>query len=158
MFVEVVGESLVKMTPATLSFSSMQPVPFAVSRRYPDGKGGVLYRSGPSSYWTGGPRDDTVPVLKVTGSGGDVRAIVFGYACHPITLSENVYSGDYQGFAQLFIEEAYPGSVAMFIQGHGGRLCRTRGFSAKCRGGHAARVADAGKKGHRERADAPTDL
>ncbi len=146
MFVEVVGESLVKMTPATLSFSSMQPVPFAVSRRYPDGKGGVLYRSGPSSYWTGGPRDDTVPVLKVTGSGGDVRAIVFGYACHPITLSENVYSGDYQGFAQLFIEEAYPGSVAMFIQGHGGQLVPNARFQREYAVGHGRALADAVKK------------
>ena len=36
--------------------ATAEPVPFSVNRRFPDGKGGVLYRSSPSSYYTGGPR------------------------------------------------------------------------------------------------------
>ena len=121
-FIEVIGESLAATAPASLEFSSFQPVPFAVSRRHPDGKGGILYRSTPSSYFTGGPRDDTVPVLNITDSGGNIRVILFGYACHPITLNENVYSADYPGYAQRYIEEAYPGATALFVQGCAGQL------------------------------------
>jgi hypothetical protein len=145
-FIEVIGESLSRLAPAALSFSSIQPVPFAVSRRYPDGKGGVLYRSGPSSYYTGGLRDDTVPVLTVTAPGGGIQAVLFGYACHPITLSENVYSGDYPGFAQKYIEEAFPGAVAMFIQGHGGYLVPNSRFQREYAMGHGRALADAVKK------------
>ncbi len=145
-FIDVIGESIAKMSPASLSFVSGQPVPFAVSRRYPDGKGGVLYRSGPSSYWTAGPRDDTVPVLNVTGADGKVRAIVFGYACHPITLSESVFSADYPGYAQLFIEEAYPGAVAMFVQGDCGQLVPNARFEREYAAGHGRALASAVKK------------
>ncbi len=145
-FIEVIGESLSEMTPSSLSFTSARPVPFAVSRRYPDGKGGVIYRSSPSSYYTGGPRDDIVPVLQVTNSGGETRAIVFGYACHPITLNENVYSADYPGYAQQYIQKAFPGAVAMFIQGHAGQLAPNSRFQREYAMGHGRALADAVKR------------
>ncbi len=144
-FIEVIGESLAATAPASLEFSSFQPVPFAVSRRHPDGKGGILYRSTPSSYFTGGPRDDTVPVLNITDSGGNIRVILFGYACHPITLNENVYSADYPGYAQRYIEEAFPGAVAMFIQGHAGQLVPNSRFQREYAMGHGRALADAVK-------------
>ncbi len=66
-----------------------------------------------------GPVDHDVPVLKVQGPDGKVRAVVFGYACHCTVLSLNKFSGDYAGFAQIALERDIPGAQAMFVAGCG---------------------------------------
>jgi hypothetical protein len=67
-----------------------------------------------------GPVDHDVPVLRVSGFGGKVRAIVFAYACHCTVLDSYQFCGDYAGFTQVDLEDRYPGSQAMFIAGCGG--------------------------------------
>ena len=67
-----------------------------------------------------GPTDHSVPVLQVTRPDGSVAAILFGYACHPTTLSFTKWCGDYPGFAQLQLEQAFPGAAAMFVNTCGG--------------------------------------
>lgn len=67
-----------------------------------------------------GPNDYSVPVLKVEGEKGKLKAIVFGYACHPTVLNGYQWSGDYPGFAQLELESKYEGATALFFQGAGG--------------------------------------
>ncbi|NND06716.1 MAG: hypothetical protein HKN87_10080 [Saprospiraceae bacterium] len=67
-----------------------------------------------------GPMDHAVPVLKVENMEGDLMAIAFGYACHPTVLNINRFSGDWPGFAQIELERAHPGAVALFFQGAGG--------------------------------------
>ena len=67
-----------------------------------------------------GPNDYSVPVIKAEDLDGNLIAIIFGYACHPTTLSINKFSGDYPGFAQIELENLYPGTTAMFFQGAGG--------------------------------------
>jgi len=141
-FVEAIRGALDDMKPAVLSFSSAKPVPFAVSRRFPTPEG-IVYRSGPSSYYTGGPRDDVVPVLKVAGPDGTVRVILFGYACHPITLSRNMVCGDYPGFAQRYVEEAFPGATAMFMQGACGQLVPNARYQIEYAMGHGRALAAA---------------
>ena len=66
-----------------------------------------------------GPNNYDVPVIKVTDHQGNIRAIVFGYACHSSTLNGYQWSGDYPGFAQIELEKWYPGTVALFFQGAG---------------------------------------
>ncbi len=66
-----------------------------------------------------GPRDHDVPVLLMKKSG-EVSAVVFGYACHSTTLSSMEWSGDYGGFAQIELENEFPGAVALFWAGCGG--------------------------------------
>ena len=66
-----------------------------------------------------GPNDYAVPVIKIESPDKQLLAVVFGYACHPTTLSINMFSGDYAGFAQLELEKRYPGVTAMFFQGAG---------------------------------------
>ena len=66
-----------------------------------------------------GPNDYAVPVIKIESLDKQLLAVVFGYACHPTTLSINMFSGDYAGFAQLELEKRYPGVTAMFFQGAG---------------------------------------
>ena len=51
---------------------------------------------------------------------GKTVAVLFGYACHPTTLSFTKWCGDYPGFAQLALEKAHPGAAAMFVNTCGG--------------------------------------
>ena len=68
-----------------------------------------------------GPVDRTVPVLRVDWPDGRLRAVVFGCACHPVTLDGNnrKISADYAGAAQRYLEEHNPGVQAMFVIGCG---------------------------------------
>ncbi|MDA0745248.1 MAG: neutral/alkaline non-lysosomal ceramidase N-terminal domain-containing protein [bacterium] len=69
-----------------------------------------------------GYADRSVPVLRVEGEDGALRAALFLYACHNTTLvSDNLkFSSDYAGFAQRYVEKENPGALAMFAQGCGG--------------------------------------
>lgn len=67
-----------------------------------------------------GPIDHSVPVIVVRGADQQNLALVFGYACHATVLSFYQWSGDYPGFAQLSVEAAFPGAMAMFFAGAGG--------------------------------------
>jgi hypothetical protein len=67
-----------------------------------------------------GPVDHDVPVLRLRGPDETIRAVVFTYACHCTVLDFYKFSGDYAGFAQIAIEQRYPGSQAMFVAGCGG--------------------------------------
>src|SRR5690606_23677542 len=64
--------------------------------------------------------DHYVPVLAIKGKNGNLISALFGYACHPTTLSFNTWSGDYPGFAQINLENSYPGTAAMFFNTCGG--------------------------------------
>lgn len=66
-----------------------------------------------------GPNDYAVPVIKVEDYSGKLLGVAFGYACHATTLSLYQVSGDYPGFAQIELEQMYPGTIAMFFQGAG---------------------------------------
>jgi hypothetical protein len=115
--VEVVGEAMSKLAPASLRIGEGR-VTFAVNRRnnreaeIPDllAKGTALK----------GPVDHAVPVMTVTGADGRLLAMLFGYACHPTTLSFTQWCGDYPGFAQLALEKNHPGATAMFFNACGG--------------------------------------
>jgi len=69
-----------------------------------------------------GPIDHEVPVLKFMNSSSEIKAVMFGYACHNTTLMGNNYliNGDYAGFAQLEIEKKIPSATAFFILGCAG--------------------------------------
>jgi len=69
--------------------------------------------------------DHTVPVLAIAdgvspaGGPAGLRAVLFGYACHPTTLSFNQWCGDYPGWAQLALEANHPGLTAAFFNACG---------------------------------------
>lgn len=143
-YIEVIAKAMDSLKPAEISFATAKPVPFSVSRRLPTPEG-VAYRSGPSSYYTGGPRDDIMPVLTVRDPGGPVRAVLFGYACHPITLNLYEFCGDYPGYAQRYIEEAFPGATALFVQGCAGQLVPNARYQVEYAQGHGRSLAVAVK-------------
>jgi hypothetical protein len=69
-----------------------------------------------------GPVDWDVPVLKVLGETNDVRAVVFGYACHGTSIAGDdfsIVSGDYMSYARQHLEAVYPGAVAIYLTGMG---------------------------------------
>lgn len=64
--------------------------------------------------------DHDVPVLAVRRPGGELRGILFGYACHATAVYDNRINADYAGYAQSGLERACPGATAMFAAGCGG--------------------------------------
>jgi hypothetical protein len=115
--VDMVGEALKKLTPANLQTGEGRAT-FAVNRRNnrEADVAGLLEKGTPLV----GPVDHTVPVLTVTHPDGALKAILFGYACHPTTLSFLTWCGDYPGFAQVELEKNHPGATAMFVNTCGG--------------------------------------
>jgi neutral ceramidase len=67
-----------------------------------------------------GPVDHDVPILVLRDSQNTVRGVVFGYACHATTLNDQMWCGDWPGFAQLELETKFPHCQAMFFAGCGG--------------------------------------
>jgi hypothetical protein len=113
--VEVVVRALAQRQPARLSWGS--GVANFVMNRREFTPHGVILGVNPR-----GPADRTVPVLRVDGSDGKPRAVLFGAATHNTTLTDNCYEvcGDYAGFAQTYVEEHHPGAQAMFVLGCAG--------------------------------------
>jgi len=68
------------------------------------------------------PIDPDVPVLRVLTPEGKVRAVIFGYACHPTTMGGYEIGPDFVGYARDWIEAAYPDAVAMYLQGCAGDI------------------------------------
>lgn len=113
--VDVVGQAVEALAPAGLAWETGR-ADFAVNRRNNKQPDVEALRAGIALQ---GPVDHDVPVLRVGGADGRVRAIVCGYACHCTVLSGYQLSGDYAGFAQLELEKAHPGAVALFVAGCG---------------------------------------
>jgi hypothetical protein len=100
------GNAVKALAPATLHFDQGL-AGFAVNRRR------VGHREYP------GPVDHDVPVLAVKDTSGTVKGILFGYACHNTVMGDNTIHGDYAGYAQHYLQDKYPGAIALFVQGAG---------------------------------------
>ena len=112
---QVVREALASRKPGRLAWTKGS-VGFAANRRVlTDGK------------WSGfgavldAPADHTLPVMRVTGVDGKLRAVVVNYACHCTTLRGNFRQihGDWAACAQQYIEADHPGAVALVTIGCG---------------------------------------
>ena len=87
--------------PAKLSWGIGQ-VGFALNRRTP-----------------GGPVDHDLPVLAIHEPDGALRAVFTNYACHAVTLSDDLISGDWPGYALEHIQRLNPGCEALISIGCG---------------------------------------
>jgi hypothetical protein len=118
--VAVADEAVASLAPARLE-SGVGKARFAVNRRANKEEDVPALREKGELK---GPTDHDLPVLAVRGAtggatGNELRAVVFGYACHATTLSFYQWSGDWPGFAQIELEKAHPGTVALFVAGCG---------------------------------------
>ncbi|MBI5774089.1 MAG: neutral/alkaline non-lysosomal ceramidase N-terminal domain-containing protein [Verrucomicrobia bacterium] len=110
---KLIGDALNSLEPAKLGYTHAR-AGFAMNRRLPTPTG---YANSPNP---DGPVDHDVPVLRVTGTDGKLRAVLFGYACHNTSLSLYQWNADYAGYAQEYVQAEHPGTVAMFMMGAGG--------------------------------------
>ncbi len=116
-----------------------------VSRRKPDGRGGVEWRPYP-----GGEACGSMPVLWLETECGRPVCLVYSVACHPSTLGGWRISADYPGVASALLEAQF-GAPALFLQGAGGdsKACVITnghdGVAASWRSGTSADVAAAGR-------------
>ncbi len=113
--VAVVGEAIGKLAPSELTWGSGTST-LAVNRRENPAPSVPLWRTEGKLQ---GPSDYDVPVLAVRDADQNLTAVLFGYACHATTLSGYQWSGDYPGYAQIDLEKAHPGCVALFFAGCG---------------------------------------
>ena len=113
--VRIVNEAMSNLKPVQLSWTSGTAM-FAVNRR--NNKASQVPQLRKEGKLLG-PKDHDVPVLAVRDSGGNLQAVVFGYACHATVLNSLQWCGDYPGYAQMELEEAHPGCQAMFWAGCG---------------------------------------
>lgn len=113
--VELVATSLEQVEPANLSWGT--GVATFVMNRREFTEGSIRLGVNPR-----GLVDRSVPVLKIENADGKLRAVLFGAACHNTTLTGKHFqiSGDFAGYAQAHIEQAFPGVQAMFMQGCAG--------------------------------------
>ena len=107
LLVGIIDSALARMTPAKLYFGRGS-AGFAINRR------GAINPNGPI--------DHEVPVLKITSPTGELRAMLFGYACHNTTIEDEFQyvNGDYSGYAMEELERSNPGATAMFMIGCAG--------------------------------------
>ncbi|HEY1174483.1 MAG TPA: neutral/alkaline non-lysosomal ceramidase N-terminal domain-containing protein [Verrucomicrobiae bacterium] len=110
----LIGDALKQLAPSKIAYTHAR-CGFAMNRRLPLPNGD--YRNAPNP---DGPVDHDVPVLRVDGPDGKLRAVLFGYACHNTTLSFYQFCGDYAGFAQEYLQADNPGVTALFMTGCGG--------------------------------------
>lgn len=115
--VAMVGEAVSQLAPASVQIGEGMTT-FAVNRR--DNREAEVPELRAKGMPLKGPVDHAVPVLTVTRPDGTLSVVLFGYACHPTTLSFLTWCGDYPGFAQVEIEQSHPGTTAMFVNTCGG--------------------------------------
>jgi hypothetical protein len=104
--------ALAARRPASLAWTKGE-VKFASNRRKPTPTG---YQN---AQYPEGPVDHELPLLRVTSPDGILRAVLVNYACHCTTSGLNKFHADWAGSAQLAIEKAHPGVVALTAIGCG---------------------------------------
>lgn len=69
-----------------------------------------------------GAADHDLPVLVVRNPAGELRAFWFSYACHGVCWQKPSVHGDWMGVASARLEQAHPGTVALFTIGCAGDI------------------------------------
>ena len=111
------------LQPATVDYA-VGSCTMGISRRYLGADGKASWR--PAS---GRPMDMATPVMRVRGADGQVRAVCFGYGCHPTAMGGLQVGPDYPGFARGLIATTFPDCLPVFLQGCGGDI-KPRSISA----------------------------
>lgn len=115
--VDLAVSAIADLSAARLLWGKGNAGDFVMNRRLID-EHGKCRGMGPNP---DGPVDREVPVLRIDRPDGRLRGLVFGCACHCVTLDghNRQISGDYASFAQQYIEQHHPGVQAMFVAGCG---------------------------------------
>ena len=133
--VSVIIDAYEHQEPMKISFGKTSS-DFAVNRRQLNAKKNGIDLPGPI--------DHDVPVLKFVNRKGEIKGVLFGYACHNTTLMGNNYliNGDYAGFAQIDIEKKIPSATAFFVLGCAGDQNPEPRGTVELAQKHASEIAD----------------
>lgn len=128
---DTVDQALAARAPATL-WAGEGKATFALNRR--TNREGQLAELRQRGELPRGPSDLTVPVLAARAPDGRLRAVVFGYAAHPSTLTQNYrWSADYCGVTRRVLAARHSTAAALFFQGCGSdQSAAPRGTLALC--------------------------
>ena len=89
---------------------------FGVSRRLPNGKGGVLFAPNPD-----GPMDRDLDTLWFNNTGGELIGSLTVFGCHPTSRGGYLIGGDYPGFLCRALSEQ-TGAPSFFSTGCAGNI------------------------------------
>jgi hypothetical protein len=89
---------------------------FGVSRRLPDGKGGVLFAPNPD-----GPMDRDLDTLWFSNAAGELIGSLTIFGCHPTSRGGYLIGGDYPGFLCRALSEQ-TGAPSFFSTGCAGNI------------------------------------
>ena len=89
---------------------------FGVSRRLPDGKGGVLFAPNPE-----GPMDRDLDTLWFSNAAGELIGSLTIFGCHPTSRGGYLIGGDYPGFLCRALSE-HTGAPSFFSTGCAGNI------------------------------------
>lgn len=113
--VDVAVQARANRQPSHIAVRTVE-YPFGVSRRRPDGQGGVVWAPYPE-----GTVDSVVSIMDVRhAQSGDLSAVLFSYGCHPTSRATLDIGGDYVGFAYRELDKRKPGVTWGFFQGFAG--------------------------------------
>jgi len=120
--VDAIGKAKSAMFPATLSMSTGHVYLGFNRRKVVDGRATMWWRN--ADKLPSHPLDPTVSALVVKDIGGNTRAVLVNYACHPSVLGpDNLqYSADYPGAMKRHVESHIPGAMCLFVQGGAGDI------------------------------------
>ncbi len=120
--IDAIGQAHARLEPASLSVSSGSVYLGFNRRKVVEGRAEMWWRNAerlPSK-----PVDPTLNVLQIRDAGGDTKAVLVNYACHPSILGpDNLqYSADYPGAMKRYVEAHVPGALCLFVQGGAGDI------------------------------------
>lgn len=130
--VELVSEAICRAvrTAASMAAKNMRPAKVGSGQGYCLGNVNRNLETH-EGWWVScndeGPADHHIPILRVDDMSGEPIAILFGFHAQPAVLDMvflegggRLVSGDIAGYSTEFIEDEYPGAVAMYFTGAGG--------------------------------------
>lgn len=110
--ISVARKAIASMAPANVNLGHGK-VLFASNRRFKTPSG---YQNSPNPY---GPKDHSLPVLRICSPEGTKIATLTSYACHCTTVDMNKIHGDWAGCASDDVEQRFPGIIALTAIGCG---------------------------------------
>ncbi|NOY80524.1 MAG: hypothetical protein GXP31_05915 [Kiritimatiellaeota bacterium] len=132
---KAVVEAWSNLEPVEVAFGS-RPVELNHNRRVLDANGRAREAWEYADGVTTGIVDPELAVLKIVTTTSRVKAIVYRYTAHSLTVGPGnlLYTADYPGRARGEVEAVFPGCAALFLNGAAGnvhpRECMRRDFTA----------------------------
>lgn len=89
-----------------------------------DGRVEMIWHTNRQRRWRYEPTDPEVGVVRLDDEAGQPLALLCHYACHPVIVGaqNRLLSADFPGYTSAYLEKAFPGAVALFLQGGAGDL------------------------------------